>query len=256
MMKKLFLFFIAISASAISLTAQTTTVNINPAVGPFDSTIVIQAGSTDSFHMGNHPGFGAYSNSEIYICDNATLKYSYSMGTSSNPIFYLGNNARLESYGSFNAAKVYMKANSSIECFGGNFTAEQLRRVAPNTLISTGSLFFDSTFTQINFTFNGWPNNQNPCNAASGNSDVAQHSNNIGFYPNPVLDRLYLSNLPELKGVIHCQVYDIVGRMVSSQIITEGSNLQVDCHSLKTGNYHLSVLHKGIVLQNIVFTKL
>lgn len=255
-MKKQLLLLLTITTFSFALKAQIHTVNIGTTQGPFDSTFVVQTGTTDSIHPGNHPGLGAYSNAEIYICDNATLKYNYPMGTSTNPIFYLGTNARLESYTSFNAAKVYMKANASIECFGGNFTSEEIRRVMPSTLISAGQLFFDSSFTQINFTFNGWPNNQSPCNAATQNNEIASHSSAITVYPNPANDKLYVINVPALKGSTQCYIYDVLGRLLLSQTNPPGSDCQIDCHVLQPGNYHLSLQHEGTILQNVVFTKL
>ncbi len=254
-MKKQILLLLAISAFSTLLNAQVHTVNISSTQGFFDSTYVVQANGNDSMHAGNHPGFGGYSNAEIYICDNATLKYNYSMGTSSNPTFYLGNNARLESYTSFNAHRVYMKANSSIECFGGNFLVEELRREPSTTIVSTGYMFFDSSYTQINYTFTGWPNNQSPCSSATANNEILSETSAINVYPNPTQDWLYIRNLPMVKGSSTCYIYDMLGRLVISQLNDSRNETQIDCQALKTGNYHLSVRHDGAVLQNIVFTK-
>jgi hypothetical protein len=188
-----------------------------------------------------------------YICDGATLKYNYQMGTSSNPVFYLANNAKLKVYGSFFASKVYMKSNATIECFGGNFTAEQLRRELPTTLISVGSGFFDSTFTQINFTFNGWANNANPCNASTESNTLVKNID-IKVYPNPATNVVTISNLPT-NADCTCMVFDVFGKIIFNSKSTNNNQLKIDCSSWSAGNYYLKIKKQGIELKNTVISK-
>jgi len=72
-------------------------------------------------------------------------------------------------------------------------------------------------------------------------------NNNISSYPNPVED--YLNFKTELK-INKVEVYDIVGRILSSKSINEN---KIDLSELKTGNYLLKLYNeKGIMNTKII----
>jgi hypothetical protein len=242
------LFFSLLLILPVVIKAQTKTVNINTTVGTWDSTFVIQSGTTDSFYMGNHPQAGGYSNAEIYICENATLKYSYAMGTSSNPVFYMASGATLKVYGSFNASKVFMKPNSTIECIGGNFLAEEMHRQGNTSTVSVGTLFYDSAYTQINFTFNGWPNNANPCATPNASSKVLGQ-NIWSVYPNPASNKLHIQLQNALEPNMQLQLIDVLGNKIMYKKISQQANtVTLDVAGLSKGNYYILLQHNNTVV--------
>jgi hypothetical protein len=112
-------------------TAQTTTTTVGITTAGFnDSTFVIQTGSTDSFHQGNHPGAGAYSGAEILICEGATLKYNYPPGTSNVVRFYLDKKAKLIVNAPNSIIEVFMKDSASVDALNQNVYIFPGRRVA------------------------------------------------------------------------------------------------------------------------------
>jgi hypothetical protein len=255
MTKNILLTLLFTVASAYLFAQTPHSVNIGPNLGIGDSSIVVQTGTIDSFHIGNHPGFGGYSNGEIYICENATLKYNYTVGTSSNPKFYLAKGAKLIVYGSFIASNAYMKANSSIECIGGNFTAEQLRRELPTILSSAGGSFFDSIQSVLTYTYTGWPNAANPCNIAA---DVSNQLIQIGttVYPNPVNNKLIIKTDNNSNQNYLLRVYDITGSIQLQQAAKKMSeNILLDVSKFRAGNYYMELQLEGTAPQIIRFSK-
>jgi hypothetical protein len=66
-MKHFLITIIILLSAQKMIIAQTNTVNVGITNGFVDSTYVIQTGTTDSFHNGNHPGAAAFYNGEIYM---------------------------------------------------------------------------------------------------------------------------------------------------------------------------------------------
>lgn len=194
MIKAYYFLFIAFQIFSFGLSAQSITVPVAPTAS--DSAFVIHSGVTDSFHVGNHPGAGGYTNARIFICSGGTLKYNFPMSTSSQPTFYLDNGATLIANQDF-FAPIYMKENAIFNA-NGNFAYVFLRRLSTSVYMNLGAgsnILMDSIYANINYTFTGWPNNQNPCNLPTALEETVQ--TDWTPYPNPVHSSL---EVPKVSG--------------------------------------------------------
>lgn len=215
--------------------AQTTTVNVGITTMPFDSSYVIQTGQVDSFHAGNHPGAGPYQNGEIVLCANSTLKYNFTMGTSSGPSFYLEPHATLILYGDFADAKIYMKDSAKVLVNGYTIYIAQVKRVASAAVLnaSATSNYLDSVFAAVNFTFNSWPGAVSPCSSPTKLINLNE-SEDLTFYPNPASTYIQLNQ--KLQGNFELEIFDVTGKRVIYQNMNSTSN--VDVSMLANSVYH------------------
>lgn len=73
----------------------------------------------------------------------------------------------------------------------------------------------------------------------SNTSSINAIKNNaIGFFPNPVIETIYLKDVSLIGKT--CRVFDINGKMVLEEIIK--SNLNINCENLPKGNYTLVIV--------------
>ena len=209
-----------------AVSAQTSTVNVGITGSPFDSTFVVQTGITDSFHAGNHPGAGPYQNGEILLCSHATLKYNYTMGTSSGPTFYLEPYAKLIFYGDMADAKIYMKDSAVVDLMGHNIYIAQVKRLSSAAVVNASptSSYSDSVFATINFTFNLWPGALSPCNNPTALSEYGE-SESLVLYPNPASSILHVNK--NLQGDVELSIFDLAGKKVLNQSIHSQSAIDI-----------------------------
>lgn len=235
-MKKFLLLFLLLQP--VLMRAQTVTVGINQTGGIYDSTFVIQTGTVDSFHQGNHPGAGPYMNGEIYVCANATLKYNYPPGTSSFPTFYLEENAQVIFYQLMMSGLIYMKNGASVN-LGHQTVYLNFKRVSGSSILNAGagSTLQDSIFTTVNYTFNGWPGNSSPCQAPTALAE--QKAAEFSLYPNPCTDRLFLEGPAGLQRI---RVMNATGQILwQEELRSAQSSLAIPVAGLAPGHYVLTM---------------
>lgn len=215
-MKKILTFCLVLSS--LYSFSQTTSVNISPSTGMFDSTFVVPASTTMSWNSTNHPGAGPYMNAEIYLCTNATLTYDYMIGTSNTATFYLDNNATLifPATASGTIATIYMKNGSTIQMPITNTLYAQMKRET-NALIAGLPISFmsDTVFTTINFNFNGWTN---PCLPSALNQVPSETGNH--FRADLQGKQLHCSN--PFTQPISISFYSICGQHLLQQVLEPG----------------------------------
>jgi hypothetical protein len=218
--------------------AQTKTINIGATASSFDSTFVIQTGQIDSFYSGNHPGAGPYSNAEIFICANATLKYGFWSGTSSQPTFYLEENARLELHEQGLFCNIYMKNGAIVDGGGfGHYISIKRTATADTTNFGNGSSTNDSVFTSLNYTFSNWPGAVSPCNTLNSNSNLNNSVDKISIYPNPVSDILYVTLTNQ--GCNKLKIYNSYGVLINEYNSFDKNELTLNLTTLPKGLYFL-----------------
>jgi hypothetical protein len=244
---------VLLALSLNTMLAQTKTVNIGTTTGSFDSTYVIQTGTTDSFHVGNHPGAGGYSNAEIIVCDNATLKYNYQLGTSSPPTFYLGHNAKVIFYQAF-MARFFMKSGATLDGQNNFVTAEFICKESNCTVWGASAMFYDSTYTAVNYTFTGWPNSVSPCNAATALTPSFTTTKYL-LYPNPAQNNLYIYTPNLTSQEYQAFIYDAYGSLLTNQNTTSfNSQMILPINALSKGTYYLKLYCKGAFVDNFRFS--
>jgi Secretion system C-terminal sorting domain len=237
--------------SFLSSGAQTTSVNIGPSIGQFDSTFVIPTGSTTTYSMANHPGAGPYSNAEILLCQGATLTYDYNIGTSNIVTFYMDNNSTLIFPGTSQGtiAKFYVKNNATFQIPSTATIYAEMKR-EPGALVAGMPFQYmsDSTFANINFMFNGWAN---PCSPTGTNNSIISEERIV--FQNPTSKQLnILSN--SFTRPVQVSIFNSVGQCVCQQIIDRNTkSIQANLSAgllFYTISNEKGILQKGTLVNN------
>lgn len=112
--------------------------------------------------------------------------------------------------------------------------------VVGNTFSNSANIYFDYNFPIVT-------NNYTTIIQNSLGIQENELINDISIYPNPVKDIL---NFKTEQNVIKAEVYDIAGRILSSNSVSEN---KIDMSELKTGNYILKLYtEKGIMNTKII----
>lgn len=162
------------------------------------------------------------------ICANKTLYYDDTTGIEA--YFFLEEGARLSlSYFVTSNYYVHMKSYSVLDAFFSSVhsvhysTPVFLNDTVPGTYNICGTLIYD--YTQL-------PGGVG-CPSTAGTESITLN-NNLSVYPNPVINELNIQTvLPEFM----IEVYDITGRVVSSQMNVKRLNLE----ELHSGSYFIAI---------------
>ncbi len=112
--------------------------------------------------------------------------------------------------------------------------------VVGNTFSNSANIYFDYNFPIVT-------NNYTTTVQNSLGIQENDYINDISVYPNPVKDIL---NFKTEQNILKVEVYDIAGRILSSNSISEN---KIDLSELKTGNYILKLFtEKGIMNTKII----
>ena len=80
-------------------------------------------------------------------------------------------------------------------------------------------------------------------------NDIEEKTINLGLYPNPVSDRLFIETDAEIKDVV---IYDVYGRRLQS-IVNNQQSLSIDVADLKSGIYFIKInTNKGNIVKRII----
>lgn len=240
-MKQL-LTFLAITGTFLTVRSQNLIKNF-PVSGMLDSSFVVQTGTIDSFHSGNHPGAGPYSSANILICSGATLKYDYMMGTSNLVSFYLEENATLQFYQEA-FAEIYSKNSSVIDAKGNTLYAYKWRTAGSNyiNMGTNSNTIHDSVFSQIQFQFTGWPGNVSPCAIPS---HLEESETPHWMLKNPVHSYLEIP----WTGSTRTQLFDLSGRLVFSATTRQQN---VDVQAIPSGLYIVKLIQENKQHQQLI----
>ncbi|MBP6624415.1 MAG: T9SS type A sorting domain-containing protein [Chitinophagaceae bacterium] len=196
--------------------AQNISVNIGQTTSPFDSTFVISNGTTSTYNSSNHPGAGPYTGAEILLCQGATLSYDYGIGTSNNVTFYMDENSTLifPSTSQGTIAKFYVKNNATFQIPSTITIYAEMKR-EPGAIVAGMPFQYmnDSTFANINFTFNGWAN---PCSPTGTNQIVASKEEIL--FQNPISNQLIITS-NSYRQAVKVSIFNNVGQCICRNII-------------------------------------
>lgn len=196
--------------------AQNISVNIGQTTSPFDSTFVISNGTTAAYNPSNHPGAGPYTGAEIYLCQGSTLSYDYGIGTSNQVTFYMDENSTLifPSTSQGTIAKFYVKNNATFQIPSSITIYAEMKR-EPGAIVSGMPFQYmsDSTFANINFTFNGWAN---PCSPTGTNQIVASKEEIL--FQHPISNQLIITS-NSYRQAVQLSIFNSVGQCVCQKII-------------------------------------
>lgn len=228
--------------------AQIITTNVGTTSSAFDSSFVVQTSSVDSFSSQTHPGASGYSGGEVLVCQGATLKYNCMWGTSNEPTFYLEKNATMILFQDF-SGKIYMKDGATLNCNNKNAYIS-VHRVSTAAILNNASTpFYDSVYTQVNYTFSAWPGAASPCNAPSSVADdVKQHQ--IVLYPNPASTYIQVENSLLSDSF---ELININGTKVAKGNL--GDSPKIDISKLSRGMYSLLLYRNGKGYSHHTFVK-
>lgn len=231
--------------SFASAKAQNTSVNIGPSMGPQDSTFVVPTGIVTTFNTTNHPGAGPYSNAEIVLCQGAVLTYDYFIGTSNIVTFYLDQNSTLifptTSQGTI--ANFYMMNNATLQIPSTiNINAYMKRESGVNLAGMPITFFYDSVFSNINFTFNGWTTN--PCSTSSTSSASLVKESIV--FENPIVKNVHILSNTYTKPVV-IEFNNMIGQRLHIEKIEKQGDV-INCN-LPVGLIYYTVRNEHEILQ-------
>ena len=67
----------------------------------------------------------------------------------------------------------------------------------------------------------------------------------FNFYPNPVNNKIYFTNVKDLSSILYIKIYDNLGKKLISKELNPSKKMEIDLRRLKQGFYYIQVTNKN-----------
>ncbi len=140
-------------------------------------------------------------------------------------------------------AKFYVKNNATFQIPSTITIYAEMKR-EPGAIVASLPFQYmsDSTFTNINFTFNGWAN---PCSPTSTNQIISNKEELV--FQHPILDQLAISS-NSFNEPVQLSIFNSVGQCICQKIIDR--NTKAVPLNLPDGLLFYTISNEKGVLQN------